>query len=371
MKYTIASANGYGNAGDDICMVSCETIIKRCDPAASITVTSPPFVEDAVKNTDFIVLGGGGIIYDANKANMENYLQYVEYGIKHGKKTAALGVGEQGIVTKEGASRYADVLGKSNLVTVRSKTDAERMKKIGITNVIATQDLAFSYDYRPYAKMSKALELKGRIQRRLQSKARIVGKKKLGIVLSNQEHMVNDLKLAFSKKEKENALHFRESLGAHLDSITKNYDVTLIVQSRDDVGLAAEYAYRYKLKVHTYKKVGDLKKLLRTFAKQDIILTQRFHGVVFSLQIGVPVIALGYYGQKQYKLLKDLGAEDKLVMYHQPEQIEKLVDRLSSGSSVKEFFLENNESMATKIRELSLQNETLLKKAIVSDKAVR
>lgn len=319
-KVLIVSANGYGNAGDDICAEAAKIIIRQATPEAEIKITSPPLDEDSVAWANFIVLGGGGIVYDANKDNMENYLQYVDRALKDNKLAVGIGLGEQGIVTKPGAKRYVKTFEAMDLVTFRSRADAKRLSDLGMNDGLAipAQDLAFSYDYSSYAQLHKLKNLLSRaVYRR---------KPKLALVLSNQEHLVNDLKLAFSKKEKENALHFRELLEKNMSALTKKYRVTIVSQSRDDIELAERLTKEYDCKLHLYKDVSDLKKLLRMFALQDVVITQRFHGLIFSLMMGVPVIALGYHGQKQYKLLRDLQLENKLLQYHEPEKIKHFIE---------------------------------------------
>ena len=353
MKVLIASANGYGNAGDDICAVVSKELVKHCSKQFKIKVTAPPFDEELAAWADVIILGGGGIIYDANKENMENYLAYMDYGQRHGKKTVGLGLGEQGIVTKAGERRYMRSFNEMDLLTVRSTLDAKRLKDFKTTTVEATQDLGFSFDYSHYA---------AKAARRRKSK-----KPKLGVVLSNQEHLVNDLKLAFSKEEKVNALNFKNSFEKNIEQISKSFDVTIITQSRDDLDMAENYKRDYGVKVFSYKKVRDLHKLLKLYGKQDLILTQRFHGVVFSFMLNIPVITLGYHGQKQFKLLTDMKLESKLVMYHKPKELDKLLYNLSINSKD----LEKNKiilSTANKdfLRSSSSMNTQKLKKVLTS-----
>lgn len=332
MRYLIASANGYGNAGDDICAIATKNIVTEVDNAAEVKITSPPFDEELAKWAEAIVLGGGGIIYDANKDNTDNYLQYVEYAQKNNKLSIGLGLGEQGIVTPTGAERYKKTINKMDLLTIRSSKDAVRLHEIGVkrSKALVAQDLGFNFDFEKYRRRH---ELVRRLYKLIPRR-----KPKLGIVLSNQEHLVNDLKLAFSKSEKENALAFKNSLSEHIDEISKKFDVTIITQSRDDLEVAQEYADEHGCRIYSYKEKSHLSKLLKVYANQDIILTQRFHGIIFSFMLDIPVIALGYHGQKQYKLLRDMGLEKKLVMYHKPEELKSLLHALSQSATAHEEY---------------------------------
>jgi polysaccharide pyruvyl transferase WcaK-like protein len=281
---------------------------------------------------------------------MENYLAYVEYGQAHGKKTIGLGLGEQGIITRDGEKRYREAFNNMDLLTVRSKLDKARLDKFGTKTAQATQDVAFSFDYSKFTKLTN------------KNKQKINLKPKLGVILSNQEHLVNDLKLAFSKDEKVNALNFKNSFEKHLDQLADQYHITIITQSRDDLEMAQEYTKNHQLKIYSYKKIKDLSKLLKTYAAQDLILTQRFHGIIFSFMLGLPVIALGYHGQKQYKLLKDIGIDKKLIMYHDPKKLEKLLSDLvkDSKNASKYSIILNHKNMKF-IEDSSRQNLEKLK----------
>ena len=322
LNVLIASANGYGNAGDDICAVVSQMLVRASGKHVKVKVTAPPYDDHLAKWSDVLILGGGGIIYDANKENMENYLAYIDHGLEYDKKTVGLGLGEQGIVTKAGEKRYKGAFNKMDLLTVRSTLDAKRLQDFGVKTVEATQDLGFSFDYTHYrAKAARRRARKGEYK--------LIKRPRLGVVLSNQEHLVNDLKLAFSKEEKVNALHFKNAFEKNIEHMAKSFDITIITQSRDDLDMAEGYKRDYGVRVHTYRTERDLHKLLKTYAKQDLIITQRFHGAVFSFMMGIPVIVLGYHGQKQYKLLHDMKLQSKLVMYHKPKELEKLLHDLT------------------------------------------
>jgi polysaccharide pyruvyl transferase WcaK-like protein len=359
VKVLVASANGYGNAGDDICAVVSQELARKAGKQVKVKVTAPPFDESLAEWSDAVMLGGGGIIYDANIENMENYLAYVDYGLKHTKITVGLGLGEQGIISAAGEKRYKAAFNKMDLLTVRSTLDANRLKKFGVKTVEATQDLAFSFDYSHYRKKAnKAIARKQKLGNK---------KPKLGVVLSNQEHLVNDLKLAFSKEEKVNALHFKNSFEKNIEHIADKFDVTIITQSRDDLEMAELYKREYGVKVYSYKKVGDLHKLLKLYAKQDLVLTQRFHGAVFSFMLGIPAIVLGYHGQKQYKLLHDMGIADRLVMYHKPDELESLLHNLSVHSKdLSKKIITLNQKQRNFLISTAKQNEDKLAKVLVT-----
>lgn len=354
MNILVASANGYGNAGDDMCALMAQTFSRRVGGKVKVKVTAPPFNQELADWADALVLGGGGIIYDANKDNMENYLAYIDYGLTHDKLTVGLGLGEQGIVTEAGEQRYKEAFNKMDLLTVRSKLDAARLEGFGVKTAEATQDLAFGFDYHRYKSVSH-------LRKGLKHAFFVRRKPKLGVVLSNQEHLVTDLKLAFSKEEKVNALHFKNSFEKNIDAISKAFDLTIITQSRDDLEMAEAYAQEHGVRAYSYKSENDLHKLLRVYGSQDLILTQRFHGLVFSFMLDIPVVGLGYHGQKQYKLLKDMGLVSKLSMYHKPEQLEELLQDLAADSDkLQKYVIRLDEKHHKYLKNTSDKNQNRL-----------
>lgn len=312
MKYLVASANGYGNVGDDICGFGAKYLIKTIDPKAKVTVTSPPFDEALAEQADVIVLGGGGIFYDGDRANVDNYLAYLEYAQKHNKPNAALGIGVQGIGTEWGKNRYREVLNKCDLVTVRSPRDKELLDEIGVENVHATQDLGFLAD-------EWARPLRFQVLRRFAR--RLTGQKpRLGLA-------VVDLKVMKGNAFDETSANFMDSLERNLDNICKTFDVKLLVHSRDDENWYKHLAQHPGITIVPYETIRDFPNFWKTYCGLDLILGVRFHSIILGLLSGAPVIGVSSKGTKQ----------DRLAQYYMPTLKEQLV-HFSNVDGIKELF---------------------------------
>ena len=158
-----------------------------------------------------------------------------------------------------------------------------------------------------------------------------------------------------------NALQFKNSFEKNIEHITSAFDVTVITQSRDDLEMAELYKREYGVRTYSYHKTHELHKLLRLYAKQDLVITQRFHGMVYSMMIGVPVIVLGYHGQKQHKFLSDLGFAKRLLAYHEPKKLEHLLHHLSLGSKeLSKVVVKITDKQRSDLREQALQNQKML-----------
>lgn len=125
----IASAYGAGNVGDDLVTLATEHMLRS---AGVEKVTCPgPFVRfEAIQEHDAVVLGGGGILYDGEARNLENYMHPVRTASRMGKATAALGVGTQGLVTEMGRLVTGRNLLDTGYVSVRSERDVEILAEI-------------------------------------------------------------------------------------------------------------------------------------------------------------------------------------------------------------------------------------------------
>lgn len=346
MNYLVASANGYGNVGDDICGFGAKYLIKQIDPKAKVTVTAPPFNGELAAQADVIVLGGGGIFYDGDRANVDNYLAYLEYAQQHNKPNAVLGVGVQGIGTEWGKGRYREVLNKCDLVTVRSPRDKQLLDEIGVKNVHATQDLGFVADEwvrRP------RLQAFGRFVKKLTGQ-----KPQLGLA-------VVDLKVIKGNAFDATSANFMDSLERNLDNICKTFDVKLLVHSRDDENWYSQLAKHQGVKVVPYGTIRDFPGFWKTYCGLDLVLGVRFHSIILGLLSGRPVIGVSSKGTKQDRLAQyDMPTlKEQLVHFSDVEGIKNLFDNLPQDYLAGKYKPATAEEMAH-TKSLAHQNGRLL-----------
>ena len=136
MRILIASANGYGNIGDDLATIAVSNFFKHQLKNPTIRLTRPPINEALVTWADVVVVGGGGLFFDTLPDNVENYLAYLRVAKRHRRLTMVLGIGTQGISTKAAQEAYREVLNKVDLITVRHQQDADALQAIGVTRTI-------------------------------------------------------------------------------------------------------------------------------------------------------------------------------------------------------------------------------------------
>lgn len=287
-KYLITSANNYGNVGDDICGYSAQYMVKSIDPEASVIVTQPPFRKNLMKDTDVVIVGGGGVIYDGDYQNVENYMSYIEWAQENNKKSIVLGVGVQGIHSEGGKERYLQALSSADLVTVRSPDDEKLLRNIGVTNVVATQDLAFLTD-----KWVKKPSLVDRLRLKLGMKKN--GKPNLGIAFVDLVKIKGD-------NYDDASRNFVESFEGNLTQISRDFNVYLLVHSRDDANYYERLATQYDVTIVPYKNIHDLPRLWAYYHRMNLVIGTRFHSIILACLAGVPIVGIGSEGAKQNRL---------------------------------------------------------------------
>lgn len=288
MQYLITSANSYGNVGDDICGYSAEYLVRTIDTSAVTTVTCPPYEQGLVDATDCTIIGGGGVIYDTDMANVENYMRYVDRARETGKISVVWGVGVQGITTEEGKERYRCSLSGADIVTVRSPVDERLLKEIGIEKALATQDLGFLADeWVPAPGMLDRLKLSALF--------RSNAKPNLGLALVDLVAIKGD---SFDEK----SANFVDSLEANLARICRDFNVYLLVHSADDAVFYKSLKQRFDVRVVHYKSIKDLPYFWAAYQRLDLVIGVRFHSIILGLLAGKPVIGIGSESTKQNRL---------------------------------------------------------------------
>lgn len=290
-KYVVASANSYGNVGDDICAYSAAHLLRQIDPDAEVSITSPPYEADIVETAQAIILGGGGILYDLDKANVDNYMEYLEHARRTGKAAAALGLGVQGIVTNGGKQRYQQVLSKIDVLTTRSPADELLLREIGIDNVVTTQDLGFLTDEwvhtLPQPQESSWLTKKNN------------DKPNLGLGIM-------DLRSAAIKHhhplDEKVANFFADSMESNIEDICSQFNVYLFAHSRDDASWNKRLARKYPLTMIDYKFIEDFPRFWAVYQEMDLVIGSRFHAIILGCLSRKPTIGIGMESKKQSRL---------------------------------------------------------------------
>lgn len=355
LHYLITSANSYGNVGDDICGYSAEYLVKTIDAEATTTITCPPYKARLVDVADVVIVGGGGVIYDHDYANVENYMKYIEHAQETGKVSAVLGVGVQGIGTDKGRERYKSTLTKTDVVTARSPVDERLLKDIGVENTLATQDLGFVTDeWAPQPGLLDRLRLKWLLKKN--------DKPNLGLAIV-------DLVAIKGSAYDDKSANFVDSLNENLDQICKDFNVYLLVHSADDAKYYDQLQKRFNVKKVDYKTIRDLAYFWDAYQQMDLIIGSRFHSIILACLAGKPVVGVSSESTKQNRLANyDMPTlKEQRLLFSDMDGIRDLFKNLKRNYDAGKYKPVTNEELAL-AKERAMQNAQLLRESVANRK---
>jgi polysaccharide pyruvyl transferase CsaB len=151
-RIVISGYFGFGNYGDEAILAGtvgalrrrlpdAEIVVLSCDPgatAASLDVlASPrwPFAEvrSALRGTDLLISGGGGVLHDStSRRSLGYYLQVIRDGVKAGAKTMVFSQGI-GPLRRWGSRRLVrSVLDAVDAITVRDQASRDLVESLGV-----------------------------------------------------------------------------------------------------------------------------------------------------------------------------------------------------------------------------------------------
>jgi len=340
----VVSAYKYGNAGDDICALSTKyAISKAATTIGKIEITSPPIAQNLLKDKTVVVLGGGGLIYDTDKANVKNYMDYFKFAEPRTIK-AAISMGVQGIASDYGREQYKKYLSKLDVLSVRSESDKALLNEIGINNAVTTQDIAFLADnWLPkWSSPRKYLYRK---------RKPIIG---LSLV---------DLKKVKGESFKKFISNFEKIIDDFINRNNDKYDFWFLQHSGDDKGYIDRLKSKHKITVINYKSPKDISKLWWAYKQVDYVIGVRFHSIILAILAKKPILPIGSKGGKQYRLCM---ADDKVLkkQYVDLNQLDDLKRKLSLFSDPAVRLEAAETSKVKELQILAEKNVDLLKAAL-------
>ena len=276
----IVTANNFGNVGDDAITHAAYELISRVFPKATITVDNCPIKRDDVESTDLLVLGGGGLYYDGDIRNAINYTNLMFFAKETNIPHLGIGIGTQGIKTDIGKHLFRHALNGASITVVRDPKDKKHLSDIGVISKIEiTNDIVFTLapeelpTYNPTGSTPK----------------------KVGIALLDS----NNLLAARHMKS------YQQGIFEAVEYLSNcNYKLVYLCQSLDDLSLYKELSQKYG---------GTIRRISYTESKRgfdfyndlDLCITSRFHGLIFSVIAGTPVISVGTNGSKTDRLISN------------------------------------------------------------------
>jgi polysaccharide pyruvyl transferase WcaK-like protein len=291
IRIVIFGATGSHNVGDDILGITLQKMIQKTMPDAEVLL-KPQHLREDIETADLIVIGGGGLIYDADFENVTNYTEIILRANDQGIPVFMAGIGVQYMFTEKAKEVYRNALRFVKAISVRNDVDADYLvNELGCRpdQIIRSRDLAFL--------AAEVLSVAG--ERPHNTKKRLV------------------LSLADWKLGKQNYEKIAAGLDAQKDSylayvkaaiprLLQTYDVQLVCQAVEDRELYEMLrSANPELTVVEFKDIEDSARLIDVYRAADITVTGRYHGLIASVVAGTPAIGVSFGGHKIKKLIDD------------------------------------------------------------------
>jgi len=263
MNILLVTANNNGNIGDDAITYAAFDMILEIYPKAHIIIDKAPASKSIISQVDMLIIGGGGIFYDNDFYNAQNYCQYFLYAHEAGVKSCAIGIGALGRRTTLGNELFKKALNLTEFIVVRDKESKKSLvETIRTTSaVIIKQDIAFT----------------------LKPKGNYLLKRS-----TNKPVLLFSLTDASNKKNFENYHHAQKQC---MQMLVKHFEVKLLVQSQDDLSFYKDLQNIFKLDIIVLK-FKDIKKIISLYQQSDLVITARLHSLIFSALAHVPIITI-------------------------------------------------------------------------------
>lgn len=356
VKVVVISAYDMGNVGDNLV----SEIAKRIAQSARrgrvrVRFSPPPYRSHDIEWADVVIMGGGGLIYDSDKRNIDNYMESLKHAQLMGKKTAIIGVGVQGeIVSTYGKSRYKDVLNHVDLITIRHAAEAAELRKIGVESPIhVLPDISFCL---PNFEFRSRIDIEG--VKALEALVSFKGDDAVvGISVAN-EVWDNHLMEKLSREECEQQRKNNESLRRLVNETAKKSKVALLLHSRDDKdfyeSVIKSSGNSEDITLIDLTKIKGARELLAMYGQLSGVVASRYHAFTLAIMSGLPV--LGFSG-KISRTIEDFlpslsGAYIPLSELDQKNNLQKYSDVVRTGFVVSDEDIEQARHEAMKNREL-------------------
>lgn len=257
-----------GNIGDDLFMDAYQHLFPSIDFEFSEFITV-----DKLKNVDAVFFGGGSFLFD--RPNIAGDA----LPILLSKKIFYLGVGVEADIHPI----HQDLMSRALLIAIRSPDQMDRAKSIN-SNIRLIPDLVYS--------------LQSKLNKVPQTSKSVLVMTNIAVVPNNSDPHWKHASWSYFKSE----------FSQFLDWLLENgYSPKLFAMCRglnlDDDWASAELvsamSRRSRNRILLERPAG-IKNVLELIYRHEVIITQRFHGIVLSEMTQTPYVAIHHHDKLKY-----------------------------------------------------------------------
>jgi polysaccharide pyruvyl transferase WcaK-like protein len=264
---------------------------------------------DAVKHADLVVVNGAGILTDAFKESALGILDTLDLAIRHGIPTALFGQGLGPIQDQQLAQRAAEVLPRVTQIAVRESSSGPALLfSLGVSpaRTLVTGDDAIELAYPARVPveppMAQAIGINVRIAAYADLDRKVIGDLKRALFTASAQHAARLIPIPIAHH------------GGKMDIET----LRELLDGLDDGGAA----------LVTPRLVIDRVRECR------VMVTGSYHGAVFALAQGIPVVALAkseYYVNKMSGLAQEFGLGCEIIRLDREDFASRLIAAIDAA----------------------------------------
>lgn len=292
-RVSIFGASGAGNVGDDLIAVILQKYLqKQLDGMAEVTII-PQQHEQEVADSDILVIGGGGLIYDYDEANVRVYTEMIHLAYSYRIPMYMMGMGVQHVFTKKAIQAYTHALQFIRHIVTRSEQDGEFIANkfaYPMERITNSRDLVFLYE-----------DVFGKVE------PKQLTRKKPVLALSLADWQLGDNYAKIDKQLAGDYESYRKYLKKVAPTLGEVFDVKVVCQAAQDVAISKELVKLIgnSAELVTFPTIEESPRLVEVYQESDLVITSRYHGLIAAIIAGKPVVGVSFGGHKQQKLIDE------------------------------------------------------------------
>lgn len=246
-----------------------------------------------IKESDYWVIGGGGLFPQESIATALNLLIKSVFARTCGTKMAFYGIEFNSFHKKINRIVWKLIFLLSDLVQVRNNNNAKMIKELGIDKVVGSSDVTFS--------LETDLEKKGQFPN------------------YDRPYVVWSLGMPWRKEELQNPDVFKryiklcDLIVRSINRFTQYRHVLMPFYEEMDIGFIDDVKEKISVDYEIYgQETVDLDLKRAIFKNARFSVCMRFHSVIFSLYNEIPFCAISY-SPKTSNILEELDMENRMV----------------------------------------------------------
>jgi len=307
-------AYGTNNIGDEAIFQG----IKRAYPGVRMIYVNKSNEPNSIWYADFterrhnftpgshLIIGGGGLLYGRDA--VETMLQLVALCRGSGGTISVEGLGCEAL-KEDYVDLVKQLMSQANKITVRSKSSQAILAEIGVQSEVV-EDFAF--------------QLRDLFQHPPRERGEMP---RIGLALSGDAYNQNYAKLC--------ELIERYTVGdkrmefihiPHSHSYVDRFNNDLIVGQHIWSSIAVYHAKREE-RFTCLPYVNDVAAVAKEYGKIDAVIAERFHGIVFGVMSGIPIVA-NAHNRKNRAVIEDLGDKADFIPFEGDDGLEAAFERM-------------------------------------------